>query len=239
MHSSNKREREEKRDIPVEVVPVALLDEILALEEAATKKQASSMSIMSGCNSRVAQSLPFVLRKVISGGQTGADLAGLRAARHLGYETGGTAAPNFSTSAGSQRDLLQTFGLTAIPLGSSHWAAAYSKRTMKNVDDSDATVAFRVKSSAGTEKTIGYCVTHKWTAVPIPGKKTATELDGYRPVIVIHDLSSPDAPLLLRSFLRRHAVKVLNVAGHRASDDLPRWQQQVEAFLINALARDE
>ena len=101
------------------------------------------------------------LTKIISGGQTGADIAGLKAAKRLGLATGGTAPPHFGTSKGSQEGLLKSFGLNAIPLTTS-WESAYCSRSMLNVDNADATVAFRVKASPGTDKTIGYCVTKRW-----------------------------------------------------------------------------
>ena len=41
-----------------------------------------------------------MIKKIISGGQTGADRGGLLAGRHLGIETGGTAPPDFITEVG-------------------------------------------------------------------------------------------------------------------------------------------
>lgn len=38
----------------------------------------------------------------------------------------------------------------------------YIARSKANVDNSDATIAFCVQPSAGTEKTIGYCRTGRW-----------------------------------------------------------------------------
>ena len=85
------------------------------------------------------------LEKIISGGQTGADIAGLKAAAALGYQTGGT----------SHRQV--GYGLTVMK-----GRGVLVRRSKKNVDDSDATVAFRTKSSPGTDKTIGYCATGVW-----------------------------------------------------------------------------
>jgi hypothetical protein len=171
----------------------------------------------------------LLLSKIISGGQTGADLAGLHAARCLGIKTGGTAAPNYSTTHGYQPELLKSFELTTIPLQST-WAAAYSKRSMINVDNSDATVVFRVKSSPGTDKTIGYCIYKRWILPNTP----MSSVNGYRPVIVISEFTT-ETQLLLVKFLIDNRVQVLNVAGHRPWKENPSWESTIEAFLIEAL----
>ena len=49
--------------------------------------------------------------KIISGGQTGADLGGLEGARDAGIETGGWAPAGYRTEIGDQEELLKGFGL--------------------------------------------------------------------------------------------------------------------------------
>jgi hypothetical protein len=175
--------------------------------------------------------------RVISGGQTGADLAGLKAARAVKIPTGGTAPPGFLTSVGEQPDLLKGFGLVELQ-GKHNRAGGYVQRSIKNVIDSDATVAFRFHAGAGTDKTIGYCVEKKWT--------TTNQLDqtadvwvhekGFRPVIVIakHDEA---AKVALLSFLTRLTPGVLNVAGHREDADNQEWVRSVEIFLVDVFQR--
>jgi hypothetical protein len=75
-----------------------------------------------------------VIVKVISGGQTGADLAGLRAAKALGIETGGYAPHGWYNETGAQEDLLRGFGLTE------HASPAYRDRTAANIIISDVTL---------------------------------------------------------------------------------------------------
>ena len=88
------------------------------------------------------------LRKIISGGQTGADRAGLAAAALLGLETGGTAPQGYRTMEGSDFDLRDTFGLKE------HWSSAYPPRTECNVKDSDGTIRIaRDFDSAGERLT--------------------------------------------------------------------------------------
>lgn len=88
-----------------------------------------------------------MLRKIISGGQTGADQGGLRAAEYLRLETGGVAAKGFKTEDGYQEDYLKSFGLVDLGLD-------YSERTIQNVQDSDGTVVFGRITSPGSKLTL-------------------------------------------------------------------------------------
>ena len=55
-----------------------------------------------------------MVRKCISGGQTGADFAGLEAARICGILTVGTAPKGFRTLDGSNPDLGSVYGLIGV-----------------------------------------------------------------------------------------------------------------------------
>lgn len=79
------------------------------------------------------------IKKVISGGQTGADQAGLMAAHKIGLETGGTAPSNFYTENGPN-PLLELLGLKA--------EGDYRQRTIKNVKDSDGTVLITITANS-------------------------------------------------------------------------------------------
>ena len=79
------------------------------------------------------------LSKVISGGQTGVDQAGLIAAHKMGIDTGGTAPAGFYTETGPNA-LLELLGLKA--------EGDYRSRTIKNVKDSDGTVLLTVTSDS-------------------------------------------------------------------------------------------
>jgi len=71
---------------------------------------------------------------IISGGQTGADVAGLEAARLLKISTGGWAPKNFLTSTGPNPTLLRNiYRLKESKYG-------YKIRTNQNVNDSDGTI---------------------------------------------------------------------------------------------------
>jgi hypothetical protein len=180
---------------------------------------------------------PWLLERVISGGQTGADRAGLEAAHALGLETGGTATPEFQTSRGKDLTLQSKFGLEALPEQSSI-AQGYVRRSMKNVEDSDATLVFRTHASAGTEKTIGYCCTYTWG---VWLKKEAfraeggvyVERCGMKPLCVVFNMDELSAVSIVRKFIRDRNVRVLNVAGHR--DNGRGYQERVTTFLMKAL----
>lgn len=126
------------------------------------------------------------LIKIISGGQTGADLAGITAARSLGLKTGGTAPPGFMTDTGPMY-LLRNYGLVegdADP-------RTYPKRTERNVADSDGTAVFSVKSSPGSRLTISLCWRLK------------------KPLII-----NP-SPEQLLDFVKNNNISILNIAGNR------------------------
>jgi putative molybdenum carrier protein len=149
--------------------------------------------------------------KVISGGQTGADRAGLEAAAALGLPTGGQAPAGFRTEAGAD-PALKGFGLTAGGLPDS--------RTERNVVDADATAIF-------ARRTLG------------PGSElTRTVALKHRKPVVVLDPWAPDAARTLAEFLQVHAPRVLNVAGDRESQ-APGIYQRVRELMITVLANLE
>ncbi len=128
-----------------------------------------------------------MLTKIISGGQTGADEAGLLVARQLKLETGGSAPYNWMTDEGPQREYLRGFNLSPAPYDS----RTYPKRTELNVRNSDGTVLFGRMSSPGSKLTIKLC-------------KLA-----HKPYLI-----NPNSRVLAR-FVEVNKIKTLNVAGNR------------------------
>jgi hypothetical protein len=106
------------------------------------------------------------LTKVISGGQTGADRAGLETARCLGYETGGAVPRGYKTSKGPDPGL-KKFGVVE------HSSDRYPPRTVKNVRDGDGTVWFGNEETSGGKLTIG---TARRLGKPLLINPTAGEL---------------------------------------------------------------
>jgi len=76
----------------------------------------------------------MTLKKIISGGQTGADQGALVAGRQLGIPTGGWMPRGFLTEAGPCPPLGEMYGMQEHP------SPAYPPRTRQNVKDADGTL---------------------------------------------------------------------------------------------------
>jgi hypothetical protein len=90
----------------------------------------------------------FPLKRIISGGQTGADRGALEAGRRLGYETGGTAPRGYRTNRGPD-PTLKDLGMVEDE------SREYPPRTIKNVRNSDGTVWFGNEKTPGGRLTLG------------------------------------------------------------------------------------
>ncbi len=146
--------------------------------------------------------------KIISGGQTGADFAGLEAAAALGLETGGTASYNWMTDEGPKRELLVSYGLVAGPYDSK----TYPIRTRLNVRDSDGTLLTGNSSSIGTRLTRRYCIQEGKPFIENP------------------------TPESLRAWLRINTIHILNVAGNREKINPGIFASTVQ-LLLEAISR--
>jgi len=138
-----------------------------------------------------------MLKKIISGGQTGADIAGLIAAQQFGLETGGWMPKGFLTQAGPQPGWAEKYGLQE------HISAKYPPRTYANVKDSDATIrlAFNM-NSAGEKCTLN--AIHQY-------KKPHIDVEfGLYPSIDGPSIT----PEKVVEFLEKHHIEVLNIAGN-------------------------
>src|SRR6202049_2679043 len=141
-----------------------------------------------------------MLRKIISGGQTGADRAGLDFAIETGLEHGGYVPRGRKAEDGRIDD---RYNLVELATSSS------PARTRRNIREGDGTVIFSLERvlSAGTKLTQDY----------------ANKLR--KPVLHIYDTRkaqtfNPDSLRLeLTDFLRSNKIEVLNVAGPRESKE--------------------
>jgi hypothetical protein len=86
-----------------------------------------------------------MLEKVITGGQTGADQAGWRAAKAAGVPTGGWIPKGFLTEDGPRPEFRELYG---------------AARTRQNVRDSDATIWFGAVDSRGYKATHDAALVH-------------------------------------------------------------------------------
>jgi hypothetical protein len=150
-----------------------------------------------------------MIARVITGGQTGADQAGWRSARAAGIATGGLMPRGFLTEDGPRPDFARNFG------AEEHHAADPDGRTVANVLAADATLVFATEPCGpGTRRTIATC--------------HATG----RPCRVVHlgPAGFDTTPDDVAAWIRGHPVRILNVAGDRAST-APGLGAWVEAFL--------
>ena len=92
-----------------------------------------------------------MIEKIISGGQTGADIAGLKFARDNGIPTGGSAPKGFMTETGSRPELRDLYNLRELN-------GSYMDRTIRNVMDADGTVIFAEKMTDGSQLTLDTCI---------------------------------------------------------------------------------
>ena len=157
------------------------------------------------------------LKKIISGGQNGADLGGLKGGKSAGLKTGGTAPKDYKTrpknvdidsnscDAGKQaaQELIE-YGLKQ------HTSSSYPPRSRSNVDNSDGTVAFKDPriTSWGTQLTITYAETGRWR-----GKKYR---EITKPVLILSPRDKiVDNAEKLKAFILKNNIQTLNVAGQR------------------------
>ena len=94
--------------------------------------------------------------RVISGGQTGADIAGIKAAKRMGVQTGGFIPAGFRTEAGPKLQYARRYGLVETT------SSGYPDRTRKNVQAADITLIFSpAATSRGSHLTKRYCLKYQ------------------------------------------------------------------------------
>lgn len=143
--------------------------------------------------------------KIISGGQTGADQGGLVGAKEVGIPTGGIAPKGWKTETGREPNL-KNYGLIE------HQSTAYQARTKENIRLSDGTAIFSLDvESTGTVLTILTC----------------RQLS--KPYIMNPDWKQ------LRVWCEENKIKVLNVAGNRASKD-PEAFERARVTIVTAFS---
>ncbi len=140
-----------------------------------------------------------MIKKVISGGQTGADMGGLFGAYTApGIETGGWAPKGFRTEDGTKKILGKQYKLKATK------SSAYPPRTKRNVVDSDGTLWFGNIQSPGARLTYRLCHRHGR-----PIKRIRYSVENRR---------SPLREITgIMKWVKNHNIETLNIAGNRES----------------------
>jgi predicted Rossmann-fold nucleotide-binding protein len=163
-----------------------------------------------------------MIERVISGGQTGADQAGWRAARAAGIATGGWMPKGFLTEEGPRPEFDEMFGARE------HHSPHYPDRTRANILWSDATLIFVVDGES-------------------PGTK-ATAIAVYtagRPCVIVKVYLSeeitPHRSRAIVEWIRGKEVKTLNVAGNRESKapGIGAWVERYLAEVFRLLKGDQ
>lgn len=154
-----------------------------------------------------------MISKIISGGQTGADIAALDAAIELNIPHGGWIPKGRKTESGP---LPEKYQLLEMSTGS------YTKRTEQNVIDSDGTAIFsHGRLSGGSLKTYNYAKKHN---------KPCLHLD-------MTKLSVNEAAKEMLPWIEENNIQVLNIAGPRGSKD-PEIYTVVKEVLTIALTKN-
>lgn len=135
------------------------------------------------------------LTRIISGGQTGADQGALDAAIELGIAHGGWLAKGRRTESGP---LPERYSLRELA------SSSYAQRTGRNILEADGTLILsRGSLSGGSALTRELAILHG---------RPCLHLD-------LEQLPLATASVRLSRWLREEEVRVLNVAGPRASKD--------------------
>jgi hypothetical protein len=150
-----------------------------------------------------------MITKIVSGGQTGADRAGLDVAIRYGIPHGGWCPKGRRAEDGP---IGGQYLLTETP------SSSYLQRTEWNVRDSDATVIFTLASqlSGGSKRTAEFAAKHRKPWIHLARQAATYE----------------DPALILQRFVRDNSVGVLNVAGTRGSKEPDVWQFTYEALEV-------
>src|ERR1017187_5807855 len=143
--------------------------------------------------------------RIISGGQTGADRAALDWAIEHGIPHGGWC-PAGRKAEDGPIDL--RYQLKETP------SSNYLQRTEWNARDSDGTVIFSLAEhlSGGSLKTVAFAIKHR------------------KPHLHLSATSKVDAVQELKQWMQQNNIRVLNVAGPRASKE-----PKVAGFVISTL----
>lgn len=132
-----------------------------------------------------------MLELVMSGGQTGADQAGLQIAKQFGIPTGGWMPLDWQTGTGPRPDFEQLYGMKCLHHG------GYKERTEANVRLSNGTIRFAADFNSMGEK----CTLNAIN-------------DNNKPYMDI-DINNPvSTAIVVAAWIRKNNIKKLNIAGN-------------------------
>ena len=154
------------------------------------------------------------LKKIISGGQTGADRAALDAAIRFGIPHGGWVPKGRRAEDGVISD---RYRMKEMPTGH------YWRRTEQNVLDSEGTLIFSFGPlKGGSELTLNLTKKHRRPSLHL-------NLD---------EMSIRDSAQHAMAFIQQHHIQIVNIAGPRASES-PGIYRAVTEVLDKILGKKE
>ena len=166
--------------------------------------------------------------KIISGGQTGADEAGLIAAKMFGLETGGWMPDGFKTKVGDRPEFADKYGCIAMT------GANYKDRTVMNAGLSDATIRFAcLWNSPGEKCTMNAIKRYNKPFFDVDVINAYYDWDITDSII---DTIHPDN---CANWISGLGVKTLNIAGNSNRDFYSKEGQRnnIRDFVITYLSR--
>lgn len=141
----------------------------------------------------------MILERIVSGGQTGVDIAALRAAKRLGVATGGVLPHGCHALDGKHPEYIREYGMRE------HTSSSYAARTYANVRDSDATLRIAVNfQSSGEVCTLKAIKKYD----RLFGDVIIDRVDGVLEIVPIVEAVN------VCMWLETRKIRILNVAGN-------------------------
>jgi hypothetical protein len=157
----------------------------------------------------------MTIQRVISGGQSGADLAGWRAAKAAGIPTGGWMVERFLTEDSHRPEFASEFGARLLP-DVAHLSNVRRKLRLcaeANVRDADATICFDLTGSDATSNANYDCNKYdrQFRCVMLDQDKDGAIVCGN-----LKDLKAFE-PRHIAQWVIDNGIRTLNVCGNRES----------------------
>ena len=156
-----------------------------------------------------------MIELVVSGGQTGADQAGWRAAKRFGIATAGWMPKGFKTEAGSHPEFAATYGAKEHP------SPDYPPRTRANAEMTDATIWFGRGDTRGFGCTMNACRNPHRPVLTVlgpidarPASQSVIWIEGFNPrrinIAGNRESSSPG----IGAWVEEYLCEVFRLLGH-------------------------
>ena len=154
-----------------------------------------------------------MLKKVISGGQTGADIGGLLAAKMFDLKTGGSLPLGCKTHAGPKLEYLTLFDMIEDR------DPGYKSRTWSNVYNSDGTLRIAVDFKSPGEK----CTLNAIKQYNKPSQDI-TIINTNKPIIYAGHVE------VVKDWILNEQIRILNIAGNSS-----RTWPKMTSYTVNFL----